>query len=236
VWEALRRGDGDDPGDGRRPKPFAALTVSGASRRGPTRALFDGWSRVYDVPAVQRAVYRPVHDAVVHELGRPPARRILDVGCGTGILTARMAASLSAELVCGCDFSAGMLEQAIRRRPGPWLRGDAQRLPVRSGSVDAVVSTESFHWFPDPGAAMAEFARVLMPGGRLVIGMVNVRTVTLSRAVTAATELAGEPMHWPTRRELVSGLEQAGFQVLRQRRIVRVLGLALPTVLTVARR
>ena len=203
------------------------------SGSGPDRAVFDLWSRFYDLEPLQRAIYRPVHWAVVHELAAPPAHRILDVGCGTGILTSSLAECPGVS-VCGCDLSFGMLQRAKRRRSAACVQGDAQRLPFRSQSVDAVVATESFHWFPDPDAALAEMARVLVPGGRLLAAMVNVRTDAFAKLVTEASRLVGEPWHWPTKRELAGRMEQVGLRVVRQQRIARLFGLVFPSVLTVA--
>lgn len=208
----------------------------GKDHLGPHRSFFDLWARVYDLPVVQRAIYRPVQEAVLRELRRPLAHRILDVGCGTGILTERLARELDAELVCGCDFSIGMLEQAVTRRSGPWVQADAQDLPLSSGSVDVVVSTESFHWFPDPDAALAELRRVLAPNGRLLVGMVNMHTTAMSAAASAIAARLGEPAHWTTRAEMKHRVERAGFGAVRQQRVARIGGLALPTVLTVATR
>jgi ubiquinone/menaquinone biosynthesis C-methylase UbiE len=199
---------------------------------GPDRVVFDVWSRFYDLEAVQQAIYRPVHRAVARELAAPPAHRILDVGCGTGILTSSLAKG--GVSVCGCDWSLGMLQQAKSRRCRACVQGDAQRLPFRSQSVDAVVLTESFHWFPDQDAALTETARVLVPGGRLLAAMVNVRTDAFSKLVTGASRLIGEPWHWPTKRELVGRMDRAGLQVVRQERIARLFGIAFPSVLTVA--
>jgi len=66
----------------------------------------------YDLPPVQMAVYRPVHQTVLRQLRERPAPRVLDVGSGTGILTARLVEELAADLVAGCDFSLGMLRHA----------------------------------------------------------------------------------------------------------------------------
>jgi ubiquinone/menaquinone biosynthesis C-methylase UbiE len=202
----------------------------------PKRRFFDLWSRVYDVPAVQRAIYRPVHDAVVKRLRVVKPALVLDVGCGTGILSTRVRDDLGSAVV-GIDFSAGMLEQAAARtRDVAWVHGDAMHLPFRDGSVDAVLSTESFHWFPDPAAALGEFARVLRPGATLLVALVNTRTEPGSRVLETGSRTLGQPAHWPTRAEMRQRVESAGFEVVEQHRVTRVGGLLIPTVMTVGRR
>ena len=57
---------------------------------GPSRRLFDVWSTFYDLPLVQRLTYQPVQDAVVAALRPHEPRRVLDVGCGTGLLATRL--------------------------------------------------------------------------------------------------------------------------------------------------
>jgi ubiquinone/menaquinone biosynthesis C-methylase UbiE len=205
-------------------------------RDGPKRWFFDVWARFYDVPVVQRAVYRPPHDAVVAALRDGPRRRVLDVGCGTGQLAVRIRRELRETRIVGCDFSAGMLRQArARARRAPWVQGDAGRLPFRDGTFDAIVCTEAFHWFPDRQAALAEFRRVLRPDGRLLLALVNPRFALTGRIVALASRLAGEPFRWPTREQLRRCLEAAGFHVDRQVPIFRLPGmLAIPPVLTVA--
>jgi ubiquinone/menaquinone biosynthesis C-methylase UbiE len=203
---------------------------------GAKRWFFDGWARVYDLPLVQRVVYRPPQDAVVAALGAVPCHAILDIGCGTGQLTARLRRELPGTRVVGCDFSLGMLRQA-RARDGrmPWVQGDAGRLPFRDRSFDTVVSTEAFHWFPDPGAALAEFRRVLQPEGRLLLALVNPRLAATGRIVEVASRVVGQPFHWPTRGELRGLLKASGFDVDQQVRIFRLPGaLLLPPALTVA--
>jgi len=209
--------------------------VTGAEG-GPRRWFFDAWSGFYDLPPVQRAVYRPVHEAVLKVLVRRSPSSVLDIGCGTGILTARIRDGLPSSAVWGCDFSLGMLRQASAHRgaPGQWIHGDATRLPLRSSAVEAVVSTEAFHWFPDADTALAEFRRILVPGGSLLLGLVNVRTRAGSRAFDAGFRAVGQPAHWPTRQELAGRLAGAGFVVEEQRRVVRPFGILLPTVVTVA--
>jgi SAM-dependent methyltransferase len=204
--------------------------------RGPHRLFFDLWSRVYDAPGVQRLTYRPVQDAVVRALLPDPPARILDVGCGTGRLARRLSRELGRSFVAGCDFSEGMLRQARFGAPHLALaQGDAQRLPFADASFDAVVSTEAFHWFPDPAAALAEFHRVLAARGRLLIAFVNPSFEALSRASGVVSRWLGEPFRWPTPETLRREVEAAGFEVASQRRILRLPApILFPPVLTEA--
>jgi SAM-dependent methyltransferase len=99
------------------------------------------------------------------------------------------------------------------------------------------VSTEAFHWFPDPLAALRELHRVLVPGGRLLVALVNPSFELLSRAANATSSWIGEPFDWPTRSRMRSRVEASGFRVDAQQRILRwPAPFLLPSVLTVARR
>ena len=97
----------------------------------------------------------------------------LDVGCGPGNVTGSLArAAGPGGLGLGVDISGPMLARAVRAQAGPqvgFLRADAQRLPLRDQTVDAVVSVAVVMLVPDPVAALAEMARVLRPGGRLAV-------------------------------------------------------------------
>jgi SAM-dependent methyltransferase len=205
---------------------------------GASRRFFDLWARVYDLSPVQWAVYRPVHDAVLDALRLHGGGRLLDLGCGTGLLATRLGRALPGSWVAGCDFSRGMLAQAARRDPeGRWVQGDALALPFGAASFDAVVSTESFHWFPDQRAALAEILRVLRPGGRFLAALVHPPLALVSQLAAWGSWLAGEPFVWPSRREMRALIEGAGFHVETQHRIFRLpAGLLLPPVLTVALR
>jgi ubiquinone/menaquinone biosynthesis C-methylase UbiE len=200
---------------------------------GADRGFFDVWSRIYDLPWVQRATYRPVHNAVLQVLRGAHCRRVLDVGCGTGQLVFRMHQDLPHSRIVGCDFSAGMLRRATARcDDGNWVQGDATHLPVRDGAFDALTCTEAFHWFPDQDAALAEFARVLAPGGHLLVALVNTPVALLGALLHTGSRLVGQPFYWPTREQMRARVEQAGFRVERQQRILRVPGFLLPPVLT----
>jgi len=207
-------------------------------RAGPDRWLFDIWSRIYDLPLVQRVTYRPEQDAVLHRLIEMRPRHVLDLGCGTGILASRVRATLSGVEVVGCDFSRGMLGRAAARGHGVrWVQGNALRLPFANASFDAAFSTEAFHWFPDPDRALRELHRVLAPRGLLLVSLVNPPADWLSRAAREASRWVGEPFEWPTRERMRRRVERAGFAVDAQQRILRLPAtFVLPTVLTVATR
>jgi ubiquinone/menaquinone biosynthesis C-methylase UbiE len=193
---------------------------------------------VYDAPWVQRLTYLPEQQAVLRRLRGEPPRRVLDVGCGTGQLASRIRGALPGCDVVGCDFSRGMLSHAAARGPSlRWVQGDALRLPLADASFDAAVSTEAFHWFSDPLAALRELRRVLVPGGWLLVALVNPPFEVLSRAAGAASTWIGEPFEWPTRERMQARVEAAGFRVVAQERILRwPAPFLFPSVLTVARR
>jgi ubiquinone/menaquinone biosynthesis C-methylase UbiE len=99
--------------------------------------------------------------------------RVLDVGCGTGVL-ARTAADRVADesQVSGLDLNEGMLAVARRLRPQiDWRQGDATKLPLPVESYDVVVSQFALMYFPDRSAAIREMVRVLKPGGRLAVAV-----------------------------------------------------------------
>ncbi|MCV7429415.1 class I SAM-dependent methyltransferase [Mycobacterium montefiorense] len=103
----------------------------------------------------------------------PPGGTVLDVGSGPGSVTASLARAAGKDgLALGVDISEAMLARAVRNEAGPhvgFIRADAQRLPLRDDTVDAVVSMAALQLVPDPAAALAEMGRVLRPGGRLAI-------------------------------------------------------------------
>jgi SAM-dependent methyltransferase len=187
---------------------------------------------------VQRTVYRPEQDAVLGVLRAVRVRRVLDVGCGTGQLAHRLHRTDAHVHVVGCDFSLGMLQAARNRSRGvAWVQGDAQRLPFASEAFDAVVSTQAFHWFPDQRAALREIARVLRPGGVVVLTMVRPALRPLGWIIEEGARVLGQPFHWPDQEELARGAADAGLRIEREERIFRMPGaLVLPPVLTLARR
>jgi len=103
----------------------------------------------------------------------PAPRRILDIGCGTGYLLGRLAVRApQAEILAGIDAAPAMIEVARGAATDDRLRfeiGTAEQLPWPAASFDLVVSTTSFDHWADQQAGLAQCARVLAPGGCLVL-------------------------------------------------------------------
>jgi SAM-dependent methyltransferase len=121
------------------------------------------FDRVAD--AYQRA--RPSYPAAAVEwaLEAAPGRRVVDLAAGTGKLTEVLVAA-GADVVA-VEPLANMRAELERALPSVRaLDGSAERIPLPDGSADAVLVGQAFHWFDGP-AALAEIARVLVPGGVL---------------------------------------------------------------------
>lgn len=167
--------------------------------------------------------------AVVARLAPRPGERILDLGCGTGRLTAEVAATGGVR-VYGLDQSAAMLAEACHARGGAagpaYVRGDGAALPF-AAAFDAVLSAATFHWIPDHEQLFASIFSVLRPGGRLVAqagGGPNLRRL-LERthvlmngpAFRAFFRRWSDPWHFAWPQETRRRLDRAGFVAIETR-------------------
>ena len=100
-----------------------------------------------------------------------PTLVVGDLGCGTGQLTETVAPHVTR--VIAVDGSADMLEAARRRlaehRNVDVRQGDLESLPLEAGELDAAMLSLVLHYSPDPALALGEVARVIRPGGRLLL-------------------------------------------------------------------
>ncbi|MFO7172331.1 MAG: class I SAM-dependent methyltransferase [Bacillota bacterium] len=105
----------------------------------------------------------------------PPWPAILDVGCGTGINLLEAARVFGpCRLLVGIDLSPGMVAVAQEKAaqagvPATILLGDAEALPLPDATFDLVICNSAYHWFENRQQAVAEMARVLRPGGQLIL-------------------------------------------------------------------
>ena len=108
---------------------------------------------------------------ILAELEKEPFRDLLDCGCGTGPILSLLSERYPDRRFTGIDFSEKMLEKArAKRLPNVTLvLGDCEALPFAGGSFDVVICSQSFHHYPDPQVFFAGAARVLRPGGRLIL-------------------------------------------------------------------
>jgi ubiquinone/menaquinone biosynthesis C-methylase UbiE len=114
-----------------------------------------------------RVGYAPELYGLLEEAGISAGRSVLDVGCGTGIVS--HALRERGAMVTGLDVSSAMLERARENVPGvTFVRGASEALPFADDAFDAAVSAQAFHWF-DQARALAEMIRVVRPGGTVAV-------------------------------------------------------------------
>jgi ubiquinone/menaquinone biosynthesis C-methylase UbiE len=156
-------------------------------------------------------------------LGLSPGDGVLDVACGTGNFTRDYGRSVGpGGLAVGIDVSPTMLERAVAATAGrgldqvAYVRGDAQELPFKASSFDAVCCFAAFHLFPDPMRALDRMTRVLTPGGRIAL-FTSVRGQSAPLRTLESVMAARSGAHMFERRELVRALEERGYAEVRQR-------------------
>lgn len=116
---------------------------------------------------------------------------VLDAGCGTGLITRQLYGS-----VIGLDINTWNLQQAKKHAAGAnFILGDIENLPVKINKLDLVVCTETLEHLEQPEKAIAEFLRVLKPGGRLIGSVPHRHLVWKLRKFTLTTCPVSEPFH-----------------------------------------
>ncbi len=167
---------------------------------------------------------------VLEWLAAQPGECILDLGCGDGQLTQRIAASGAS--VEGVDASAQMAA-AARARGIAAREARAESLPFADGTFDAVFSNAALHWVRDQDAMLAQVRRVLRPGGRFVAemgGHGNIAAIQVAlMAVLERHGLGGREdgvNYYPTVEAYTRRMERHGFRVEQMALIPRPTPLA----------
>lgn len=212
--------------------------TTGADKRAAVLDMFNSIASSYDTmnSIISAKQHHRLRNRAIEFLKLNPGDKVLDICCGTGdfLAPARQAVG-STGTVIGLDFSPRMLDVARNKfmPAAPLGVGDACKLPIKSSSFDAVTIGWGLRNVPDLSAALAEAARVLRPGGRLVsIDMArpkNFLGAISERAVHFAVPLLGSclghgaayrylPMStltFATREQLNKAFKDAGFIDIR---------------------
>lgn len=197
------------------------------------QAMFDRVAPRYDLANAALSLGQDAHwRRVTAAAARPADAQVLDVAAGPGNVAVELVAR-GARRVVALDLSEQMLQVGARRGHDgiDWVNGDAQRLPFADATFDAVTISFGLRNVPDPQRAVAEFARVLRPGGRVVLcefanpTWAPFREVyrrylvgalpRLARVVSSSPEayvyLAESILAWPDRAAVATWLTEAGF-------------------------
>ncbi|WGI26006.1 malonyl-ACP O-methyltransferase [Halomonas alkaliantarctica] len=149
--------------------------------------------------------------------GSLPSRafNVLDMGCGTGFWTQRLAELYPNARITGLDLAPGMLEQA-RQRYGEsihWQPGDAATLPFGKHAIDLVFSNLAVQWCRDIGAVMEELYRVLTPGGQAHITTLLPGTL---EEIAFAWQRPEALLQTPDRASVERAIGESGLTITRQ--------------------
>ncbi len=201
-----------------------ADTASPQSQKSPApgaeaaQAHFDRWAGSYGrsrlLPSLQ-------HRALA-QLDLGPEDRVLDVACGAGALVGEVAPHVRRAV--GTDLSEGMLEIARGRvlsDGGPsnveFHQAPSDQLGFAAGEFTAVVCTTALHHFPEPQRSIDEMARVLAPGGRVIVGDMCRDAITTKLADPLFRRFEAGHVGMKKKREIESMLEHTGLRISSSR-------------------
>src|SRR5271168_2635213 len=177
------------------------------------RRSFDRAAATFDGAAVLHAEIRQnLLDRL--ELTALKPRAVVDAGAGTGHGSRALKRRYPRALVLALDSSRGMLRAAGRQQL--WLRpfarvcADAERLPLKSGSIDLIVSNLMLQWC-DPDAVFAEFRRVLAPQGLLTFSAFGPDTLRELRSAWAEVDSHSHVHQFIDMHDLGDALIRSGF-------------------------
>lgn len=153
-----------------------------------------------------------ITDQTIPLMELKPEDRVLDLGCGTGWASRRMARVVTAGEVIGIDVADEMLHRAEQTSAGfknvRYVWGSAESIPAEDNRFTKVLSVESFYYYADQGRALDELHRVMVPGGKLFILINLYKDNAYSLRWTQELKV---PVHARSASEYVSMMKEHGF-------------------------
>src|SRR5215218_4081550 len=184
----------------------SAQARTGTLEEGQVRAMFDRIARVYDLmnSLMTAGLHHRWRERAADLAAVGPGGRALDVACGTGDLAVELARRVGPSgTVVGSDFSEAMLARARAKSAAvEWEWANALELPYPDGDFDAATVGFGARNFADLDRGLAEMARVVRPGGRVVVleittpqrpPLATFFSIWFDRVVPALGKLAGDP-------------------------------------------
>jgi malonyl-CoA O-methyltransferase len=191
------------------------VSGGGGLDRGAIRRAFGRAAPRYEATAVlQHEVELRLLERIVYQREAP--KRVLDVGAGTGRASAFLRKRYPKAQVVALDLALPMLRQARRHmgwfRPFRRLAGDAAALPIADQSIDLLFSNLCLQWSTDLPAVLAEFRRVLTPGGLLLFSTFGPDTLRELRSAWSAADPAPHVSQFADLVAIGDALLAAGFR------------------------
>ncbi|MBT2188390.1 methyltransferase domain-containing protein [Sphingobium nicotianae] len=173
------------------------------ARKALIGAAFAAAAERYDAGAdVQRTVAQRLADMAGH-VRLAPGARILEIGCGTGLLTREIAARWPQAELTATDIAPAMIDRAARAGITARLMAMDGEVPVFEGpQFDLILSSLTFQWFDDLPLALARLHALLRPGGSLYFATMGAESFASWRAAHAAEGLAAGLPRYPSLAEL----------------------------------
>ena len=161
------------------------------------------------------SLHRQIADTLFARVIKEPApSALLDVGCGTGYLTARFKDHFPQSKIIGLDFAQGMLEVARSKQEDIiWVLADGTHLPFSDGCFDIVISNLAYQWAEDLSCAFSQVRRVLGPGGTLACTLFGYNTCReLFQCLDEASGRALQFVRLPDQLKIREALTAGGFK------------------------
>ena len=180
-----------------------------------TRMHFERAAQSYDGAAVlQREIAKRMGQRLDYIKQQP--KRVLDVGCGTGYITADLLKRYSKADIVALDIAHSMASKT--QQQGSWLRkpkaicADAEALPLTEDSIDFVISSLMLQWSNDLNKVFTGFHHILAPNGLLLFSTFGPETLTEIRQSWSQVDNRPHTSNFADMHEIGDALLQAGFQ------------------------